>query len=96
MPEDGRIDWTKSNIEILRLINVSSEPYEGAFTFLNEIKVIIWRAEIVNDFEAFLAIPGQICKNEKDFIDVACGVGKIRLLNISTTQSITSIRNRFN
>ena len=30
-PEDGRIDWTRSAEDILRLINACNKPYAGAF-----------------------------------------------------------------
>lgn len=95
MPEDGKIDWTKSNIEILRLINASSEPYEGAYCFFKDEFVRIYRAEIVSDKENFCAIPGQVCKVSQDDIEVACGEGKLRLLEFSNKGLITSIRARF-
>ena len=53
-PSDGKIDWGKSNEDILRLINASSEPFSGAFTSLNEQQVIIWRAEIYENDENYL------------------------------------------
>ncbi len=43
-PEDGRIDWTKSAIEIYNLIRGVTHPYPGAFTSLNDKKVVIWKA----------------------------------------------------
>ncbi|MFP9529365.1 bifunctional UDP-4-amino-4-deoxy-L-arabinose formyltransferase/UDP-glucuronic acid oxidase ArnA [Pectobacterium brasiliense] len=44
---DGLIDWQKSAHEINNLIRAVTEPYPGAFTFLGERKVIIWRARVV-------------------------------------------------
>ncbi|APS30944.1 bifunctional UDP-4-amino-4-deoxy-L-arabinose formyltransferase/UDP-glucuronic acid oxidase ArnA [Pectobacterium brasiliense] len=44
---DGLIDWQKSACEINNLIRAVTEPYPGAFTFLGERKVIIWRARVV-------------------------------------------------
>ncbi|MEQ9883765.1 bifunctional UDP-4-amino-4-deoxy-L-arabinose formyltransferase/UDP-glucuronic acid oxidase ArnA [Pectobacterium brasiliense] len=44
---DGLIDWQKSAREINNLIRAVTEPYPGAFTFLGERKVIIWRARVV-------------------------------------------------
>lgn len=44
---DGLIDWQKSAHEINNLIRAVTEPYPGAFTFLGEHKVIIWRARVV-------------------------------------------------
>ncbi|KMK81287.1 bifunctional UDP-4-amino-4-deoxy-L-arabinose formyltransferase/UDP-glucuronic acid oxidase ArnA [Pectobacterium brasiliense] len=44
---DGLIDWQKSAREINNLIRAVTEPYPGAFTFLGERKVIIWRSRVV-------------------------------------------------
>ncbi|MDG0802479.1 bifunctional UDP-4-amino-4-deoxy-L-arabinose formyltransferase/UDP-glucuronic acid oxidase ArnA [Pectobacterium polaris] len=44
---DGMIDWQKSACEINNLIRAVTEPYPGAFTFLGERKVIVWRARVV-------------------------------------------------
>ena len=31
-PEDGKIDWSNTSDEVLRLINASNKPFTGAFT----------------------------------------------------------------
>jgi methionyl-tRNA formyltransferase len=81
-PEDGRIDWTKPAIDILRLINASNKPYAGAFCDFEGNKMIIWDAELVADDEIFCAVPGQVTKIGDVFIEVACGMGKIRVLSV--------------
>jgi len=43
-PEDGRIDWRKSAVQIYNLIRGVTHPYPGAFTTLDGKKVIIWKA----------------------------------------------------
>ena len=82
---DGEINWNKSNIEILRLINASGFPYSGAFSYVEEIKYYIHDATIVNDDENFCSIVGQIAKIDRteEFIEVITGKGKIRILKIS-------------
>ncbi len=79
-PEDARIDWRKSAKEVLRLINASGKPYAGAFCDFEGQKFIVWCAELVSDDERFCAVPGQITALGDDFVDVACGTGKIRIL----------------
>jgi len=81
-PEDGLIDWGNSAIDILRLINASNKPYAGAFCNFEDEKLIVWNAELVIDEEIFCAIPGQVTKIGKGFIEVACLKSKIRLLSI--------------
>lgn len=77
-PEDGRIDWSKSAVEILRLINACNRPYAGAFCEFESQKLIIWDAETAPT-EKFLAIPGQVTAIMPFFIDVATGNGKLRV-----------------
>jgi methionyl-tRNA formyltransferase len=43
-PEDGKIDWTDSADDIYRLVRAVSHPYPGAFTFMGNKKILIWRA----------------------------------------------------
>jgi methionyl-tRNA formyltransferase len=81
-PEDGRIDWGKPAIDVLRLINASGKPYAGAFCDFEGQYLIIWGAELANDGEVFCAIPGQITALGERYVEVVCGAGKIRLLEI--------------
>ena len=57
------------SFEIIRLINASGKPFKGAFCFLGNLKVTIWDADIVNDNENFLAIPGQVTFKSKEHIE---------------------------
>ena len=100
-PEDGRIDWHQTALNILRLINASNKPYAGAFCDYEGEKLIIWDAELVNDDELFCAVPGQVTKIGEGFVEVACGEGRLRLLGIEMDQQaikpselIRSIRKR--
>jgi methionyl-tRNA formyltransferase len=81
-PEDGRISWSSSAIDVLRLINASNKPYGGAFCEFEGRDMIVWDAELVLDNEIFCAVPGQITNIGEEFIEVACGNGKLRLLEI--------------
>ena len=45
-PEDGWIDWSKSAREIDALIRAAGRPHPGAFTFLKDRKLMVWRAEL--------------------------------------------------
>lgn len=78
-PDDGRIDWRKPAVEVLRLINASGKPYSGAFCDFEGQNLIVWRADLVEDDEVFCAVPGQVTALGEGFVDVACGMGKIRI-----------------
>ena len=101
-PEDGRIDWSKPAIDVLRLINACNKPYAGAFCHLDEYKVVIWDAQCVEDGEHFCAIPGQITTLHQGFVEVACGTGKLMILEVEVQGTsgeprtwIKSTRQRF-
>ena len=102
-PKDAKIEWGTKNFEIIRLVNASSEPYSGAYCFWGEEKIKIWRAEIINDNENFLAIPGQICSicKTSGAVSVATGKGKVLLREVEKggkrqkpSAFISSIRER--
>ena len=101
-PEDGRIDWTQSAENILRLINASGKPYSGAYCNFEKKKLIIWDAELVNDGEIYSAVPGQITGLEKESIIISTGQGKLKINKIdyngivNPREVINSIRSRLN
>lgn len=45
-PEDGWIDWNKSAREIDALIRAAGRPHPGAFTFLKDRKLLVWRSQL--------------------------------------------------
>ncbi|WP_299455610.1 formyltransferase family protein [uncultured Microscilla sp.] len=83
-PDDGKIDWSMPNDSILRLINASSEPFNGAFCQYKGEKIIIWRAEIYQDEEVYLAMPGQVALLDKNSgsVTVICGQGKLKITEV--------------
>jgi methionyl-tRNA formyltransferase len=82
-PEDGRIDWRLPAIDIVRLVNASGPPYAGAFCFHANRKLVILEARLMmEDVGRFLAVPGQVTAVTADYLEVATGQGKVRLLLI--------------
>ncbi len=60
-PADGRIDWSKSTDEVYRLVRAAGRPYAGAFCYLGESKVVVWRGRPATADEALGdASPGQV------------------------------------
>lgn len=101
---DGKISWERSAVDILRLINASSEPFSGAFCMLDDEVIKIWRAFLYEDDEVYCAVPGQVANvNQPDgSIIVITGVGKLRITEVEykgvrtamPRQIIKSIRKR--
>jgi methionyl-tRNA formyltransferase len=44
LPEDGGIDWTRTSREIYDFVRALTRPYPGAFSYLFEKKITIWKA----------------------------------------------------
>lgn len=80
VPEDGKIDWTKSCREIHTLIRASTYPYPGAFTFFKRTKLKIWKA-IFLDIESHE--PGKILEVNDDDVKTGTGNGIILLKLVS-------------
>ena len=57
-PDDGIICWQWSTEKIYNLIRAVTKPYPGAFTYYNNIKLIIWMASkcTISLSDSFVAI----------------------------------------
>lgn len=81
VPADSLIDWRMNAESIERLINASSEPFAGAYTFYNLKKLIIWRAHAGKWDCPSVAVPGQVVIRDcgTGMVGIACGDGIISL-----------------
>ncbi|MES4613294.1 MAG: bifunctional UDP-4-amino-4-deoxy-L-arabinose formyltransferase/UDP-glucuronic acid oxidase ArnA [Ewingella sp.] len=73
---DGEIHWHKSATEINNLIRAVTEPYPGAFTYLGQRKMTIWRSRPLAT--AHDKQPGTVLSS--DPLVVACGEGALEIL----------------
>lgn len=62
-PEDGWIDWNKSAREIHALIRAAGRPHPGAYTYLKDRKLLIWRAEL-DMTTPFRGVIGRVLLND--------------------------------
>jgi methionyl-tRNA formyltransferase len=44
-PEDGRVVWTQTSRQIFNLVRAVTDPYPGAFTEVNGVRLMLWWAE---------------------------------------------------
>ncbi|MSU66462.1 MAG: formyltransferase [Opitutus sp.] len=44
-PEDGRISWTQTSVQVFNLIRAVTDPYPGAFTDVGASRLMVWWAE---------------------------------------------------
>jgi methionyl-tRNA formyltransferase len=82
-PEDGIITWNRMNREIYNWIRALTEPYPGAFSFLDGEKVWIWKAAIDGQpDENRHGQPGEVTLDSQGWPWVATADGWIRLITI--------------
>jgi len=104
-PEDGHIDWNRSAVEILRLINASTKPYAGAFTYHKGERVRVWSARMGCLPCPSCFVPGQVLWKNEDG-SVAVGTGDLGVVLLDEVQKglcspckageiVQSLRERF-
>jgi UDP-4-amino-4-deoxy-L-arabinose formyltransferase/UDP-glucuronic acid dehydrogenase (UDP-4-keto-hexauronic acid decarboxylating) len=60
LPEDGAIDWRRSDREVCRFVRALTRPYPGAFTEFGGGHLAVWRARPFSLGKAGLPSPGTI------------------------------------
>jgi methionyl-tRNA formyltransferase len=77
-PEDGRIDWAKSSLQVFNLIRAVTEPYPGAFTDVGASRLMVWWAEPgSNAAQGRTGKPGEVLSLSP--LVVATGDGALEL-----------------
>jgi methionyl-tRNA formyltransferase len=62
MPEDAYIEWSRPAEDVARLVRASSEPFDGAYTYLDGEKLIVWRAYVYKLPYPYLGVPGHVAE----------------------------------
>jgi methionyl-tRNA formyltransferase len=60
-PEDGRLEWRRTAVELDRLVRAVGKPYPGAFAELDGARITIWNTDF-RDAPEVWGTPGQICR----------------------------------
>jgi methionyl-tRNA formyltransferase len=81
-PQDGLINWNRDPETQYDWVRAQTEPYPGAYTFLNDNKLIVWDATPA-DVSAGNSAPGEVINVVPGAgVDVRTGDGVIRLTRI--------------
>jgi methionyl-tRNA formyltransferase len=88
-PADGIIDWETRAPYLYDWVRAQTRPYPGAFTYLGDEKVVVWRARPV-ELEAE-APAGTIVAAGAAGPVVACGEGGLLLEEVETDASELSV-----
>lgn len=79
--EDGHIDWALDALQIERRVR-GFQPWPNAFTSLHSRRLVIWRAEALQDYKQGAA-PGEIIEAHGDEMIITCGDNTaLRLLEV--------------
>lgn len=84
--EDGRIDWTKSAVQIYNLVRGVTHPYPGAFSQLGGAKVIVWQAWPIEGHGE----PGRIVSMTPLLIGTGNGLLEIRRLQLAGVEETSA------
>ncbi|MBT0666266.1 formyltransferase [Geobacter pelophilus] len=85
-PEDGRIDWSLSAVQIYNLIRGVTHPYPGAFTHLDGKQIIVWKAWPVEG----CGEPGRVVSMEPLLVGTGDGLLEIRSLQVEGAEEATA------
>lgn len=77
-PRDGIIDWNTCAHNLYDWIRALAEPYPGAYTFLGQEKVFVWKS-VLTPGEEGSHDNGEIVRVDSDGIIVKSGEGLIKL-----------------
>jgi methionyl-tRNA formyltransferase len=97
--EDYRIDWSQSAVTIKRFIDAVGFPYKGAQALVDDRKIHIMDATVVEDLDIELRHHGKVLK----FVDnkplVICGEGLLLINDMrsadGTSFKLSKFRTRF-
>lgn len=78
--EIGAIDFTKSVKEIHDLVR-GTNPWPVAYTKYSNHKLKIWKTEVLQEID-FSKDPGTILRLSNEGLDVACGDGILRIIEL--------------
>ena len=86
-PADGIIDWDTRARYLYDWVRALTRPYPGAFTYLGDEKVVVWRARPV---DAPAAAPaGTVVDERPEGPIVACGEGALLLEEVESAGPLT-------
>jgi methionyl-tRNA formyltransferase len=86
-PADGIIDWEMRAPYLYDWVRAQTRPYPGAFTYLGEEKLVVWRARPVELDEP--APAGTIVAQDGEGAVVACGEGGLVLEEVEGAAELT-------
>lgn len=76
IPSDSYLEWVKSAEYLNKIVRASSEPFLGAYTYLNGEKIVILSSHVELFEIPSVYIPGQVLWRRQDTGEVGVATGK--------------------
>lgn len=88
-PEDGRINWLDSAVNIHNLVRGLSHPFPGAFCFYKDKKIIIQKSKIPKQIKWDGSIPGRIVYIKPNIgVEILTGDGSILITAVEVDKKM--------
>jgi methionyl-tRNA formyltransferase len=88
-PEAGLINWNYDAEGIYNLIRAVSHPYPGTFTYLDDNKILIWKAQVVKDDNKNHKL-GEVIEFRDNSFLVQCGNNQLLITDYQTEAEVKS------
>jgi len=85
LPDDGELDWSSTTEAADRLVRALTDPFPGAFTWLGLRRLVIRRAEPVDERRYDGRVPGRVVRVDRSsgVVDVLTCDGVLRLHEVA-------------
>ena len=85
LPDDGEVDWSGTTEAAHRLVRALTDPFPGAFTWLGLRRLVIRRAEPVQELRYEGRVPGRVVRVDRSsgVVDVLTGDGVLRVHEVA-------------
>jgi methionyl-tRNA formyltransferase len=78
---EARLDFSLAAVQLERQVR-AYDPEPGAWFMLQNERVKCWKAEVAPGNSQHLALPGTVLEVNSEGIEIACGEGALRLLEL--------------
>ena len=85
-PDDGLVDWSRSNADIRNLVRAVTRPFPGAFTFYRQARIFVWKAALNNTVSTANTKPGTVISRNP--LLVSCGRGTLEILTAQKDEQV--------
>jgi methionyl-tRNA formyltransferase len=79
--QEAQLDWQQSAQQLHNQVRAFN-PWPVAFFMIEDKAVRVWQTEVIDEQDTSGNLPGTVIRANKKGIDIACGQGALRLLQL--------------